>query len=138
MPRLQELYDRLVALHPTSVGKATSKEERERRQLPESTLVYGEIKFEPFAMALLKVGFGAGPVAFGRPHAPPGAQIRDRYGGLRGEGQMFYDIGSGTGKAVRVRLCGRWIRALPHPARGQVFAAALIHPFERCVGIEVP
>lgn len=64
--RLQEVYDRLVALHPTSLGKSTSKEERERRQMAESTLVYGEIKFEPFATALLKVGADARPAALRR------------------------------------------------------------------------
>lgn len=49
---------------------------------------------------------------------------------------MFYDIGSGTGKAVR-DAAGRVVRPRPHPLPGQVFAAALVHPFERCVGIEV-
>ena len=44
-------------------------------------------------------------------------QIRDKYGGFPRQGGRFYDIGSGTGKPV--------------------FAAALLHPWNVCRGIEV-
>ena len=89
------LYDRLVESFPEGAGKDVSRAEREELGLKSSTLVYGEITFEPFAEQLLKL------------HA---------YGGMP-EGGIFYDIGCGTGKPV--------------------FAAALLHPFRRCAGIEV-
>ena len=43
--------------------------------------------------------------------------IRERLGELQEPGGVFYDLGSGTGKPV--------------------FAAALLHDFDRCVGIEL-
>ena len=44
-------------------------------------------------------------------------KIRKRYGGLKEKGGRFYDLGSGSGKPV--------------------FAAALLHDFEKVIGIEV-
>lgn len=44
-------------------------------------------------------------------------KIRRHYGGLQRPGGIFYDIGSGMAKPV--------------------FAAALLHPFTRCVGVEL-
>ena len=44
-------------------------------------------------------------------------KIKKRYDGLKEKGGKFYDLGSGTGKPV--------------------FAAALLHDFEKVTGIEV-
>ena len=57
-----------------------------------------------------------GEVAFA-PLAIALQKIKRRYGGLTGRGGRFVDIGAGTGKAL--------------------VAAALCHPFDECVGIEV-
>ena len=52
---LQYLYERLVRDHPTHLGKELSIAEREAKALRASTLVYGEIRFEPYALAFQKV-----------------------------------------------------------------------------------
>jgi Histone methylation protein DOT1 len=57
-----------------------------------------------------------GEIAF-EPFAITLQKIHDLYGGLRAPGFRFYDLGSGCGKAV--------------------FAAALLHPWESCTGIEL-
>jgi hypothetical protein len=57
-----------------------------------------------------------GEISF-TPFATALLKIRDVYGGLKESGGKFYDIGSGTGKPV--------------------FAAALLHPWESCTGIEI-
>ena len=44
-------------------------------------------------------------------------KIKEKYGGLANPGGIFVDFGSGTGKAV--------------------FAAALLHTFDRCIGVEI-
>jgi hypothetical protein len=90
----EELFDKVVAVCPIGRGKELSASDREKLGLRASTLVYGEIKFKPFAIALQK--------------------LRDLYGGLDKPGLKFYDLGSGTGKAV--------------------FAAALLHPWDTCTG----
>lgn len=76
--------------------------------LSETTLVYGEIDFQNFLLALEKVKFYEF-IFFN--------QIKKKYGGLSQKGGVFYDLGSGSGKAV--------------------FAAALYHPFKKCVGYEI-
>ena len=93
------LYAELIESMPTTRGKSLSEGERTTRGINRrgTALTYGEIRFEPFARAL--------------------ERIKTEFGGLGTDGGAFYDLGSGTGKAV--------------------FAAALIHRFERCVGIEV-
>ena len=53
---LERIFDTICASHPTSVGKKASAKDRELMLIPQSTLTYGEIKFEPFAAAMLKVG----------------------------------------------------------------------------------
>lgn len=93
----QDVYEKLITHHPTSVGKALSSQEREERKLSASTLVYGEINFDSFGIAFEK--------------------IRNKYGGLQKKGGKFYDIGSGTGKPT--------------------FAAALLHDFDSCTGVEI-
>jgi SAM-dependent methyltransferase len=94
---LEKTYDEICRNFPTSVGKVVSAKERDGLKKSQSTLVYGEITFTPFATALMK--------------------IRELYGGLRGPGGKFYDIGSGTGKPV--------------------IAAALLHSWDSCTGIEI-
>jgi Histone methylation protein DOT1 len=89
------LYDKLFASHPVSVGKAISKKEREQSVSDSTTLVYGEISFEAFAIIL--------------------SLIKSKFG--LPKGGIFTDLGSGTGKPV--------------------VAAALLHSFELCQGVEI-
>lgn len=105
----QTIYDDLVQTFPTQVGKAASKKEREELNLTSSTLVYGEISFEAFAITLEKI-----KKIYGRPDVgmsgPNGVMQQTRVG-------IFYDLGSGTGKPV--------------------IAAAIMHNFALCCGIEI-
>ena len=95
--QLEGVYNQLLEDHPTTIGKAVSKKERETNNLTASTLVYGEIQFKPFALAFEK--------------------IKHKYKGLRKPGGVFYDLGSGTGKPV--------------------FAALMLHEWDKCIGVEV-
>ena len=86
------LYDELFQETPLEVGKALSKGEREKKGLQdEKNLIYGEVEFRSFYRILRKIN-----------PAPD---------------MVFYDLGSGTGKAV--------------------FAARLAFDFSRCIGIEI-
>lgn len=88
----QALYDELFAETSLEVGKKLSKQEREDKELSaEKSLIYGEVEFASFYRILRKINPSAGGV--------------------------FYDLGSGTGKAV--------------------FAARLTRDFDRCVGVEI-
>ena len=78
IPKRYKLYELLVKDHPTSKGKNASTSERLAKNDQRSTLVYGEISFNSFAVAMEKV--------------------INKYGGLQESGGIFYDIGSGTGK----------------------------------------
>ncbi|CAM9261116.1 unnamed protein product [Scytosiphon promiscuus] len=104
------LYDKVFEAHPVAIGKAISKAERdETDQSGDSTLVYGEITFKTLALALHKIKTKYGL---------PGVGSSGPAGVLQGErGGAFYDIGSGTGKPV--------------------IAAALLHPFDKAIGIEI-
>ena len=74
------------------MGKALSKGDRERLQLvEEKSLIYGEVEFKSFYRILRKIN--------PRPDS------------------TFYDLGSGTGKAV--------------------YAARFAHDFGKCIGIEL-
>jgi hypothetical protein len=79
-----------------------------------ATLVYGEIMFEPFAHALLKVCVAQSCFTHEHVRQAVWAQIKHLYGGLATPGGKFYDLGSGTGKPV--------------------FAAALLHAWDSCTG----
>ena len=93
--RLLETYNGITEQFPVSLGQAESKKERDSLQdANDSSLVYGEIDFVSFAEIF--------------------ATIKSRYN-FPQDG-MFYDLGSGVGKAV--------------------IAAALLHPFQECIGIE--
>lgn len=62
----------------------------------DSTLVYGEITFKTLALALHKIKTKYGL---------PGVGSSGKEGVLQGDGGAFYDIGSGTGKPVRLTTC---------------------------------
>lgn len=86
------LFDELFADTSLEVGKALSKGEREQKQLSEEkSLIYGEVEFASFYRVLRKI------------NADPGL--------------IFYDLGSGTGKAV--------------------MAARMTQDFSKCIGIEI-
>jgi len=86
------LYERLFSECSLERGKSVSKAERETRGLTaQKSLIYGEVEFQSFARVLRKI--------------------------MPAPGGKFYDLGSGTGKAV--------------------FVARFLHDFDSCVGIEI-
>jgi SAM-dependent methyltransferase len=88
----QNVYDELFADTSLEVGKMLSKNEREHKALnEEKSLIYGEVEFASFYRVLRKIS--------PRP------------------GQVFYDLGSGTGKAL--------------------FVARLTQDFSKCLGVEI-
>lgn len=110
-------YLKIFDEYPTSVGKALSKRERDASATDHTTLVYGEINFEAFAITLLKI-----KTKFGLPQrisgeGQDGEEATYDAGILQGVGGLFVDLGSGLGKPC--------------------VAAALVHPFQHCVGIEL-
>ena len=94
---LRRQYNLLVEDYPVNLGKAISKKQRERERLKDPVLAYGEITFDLIGLSL--------------------RTIREDYDGLLEGDQVFYDLGSGVGKAV--------------------FATLLLHTWKRCVGVEV-
>ena len=104
----EALYNRAFRDHDVHVGKAVSKQERDETGQRQSTLVYGEIRFDSFCLAFQKIRHRYGVPGEG---CTPEGGIMQRPGGI------FYDIGSGTGKPT--------------------VAACLMHPFERAYGIEI-
>ncbi|CAM9911789.1 unnamed protein product, partial [Discosporangium mesarthrocarpum] len=92
----QQMYNRLFSNYTLEAGKTLSKTERERRFLTaDKSLIYGEVNFLSFVDILRRVSVLVNPYP----------------------GGIFYDLGSGTGKAV--------------------FAARLTQDFSHCVGIEI-
>ncbi|KAG3172615.1 hypothetical protein PI124_g1791 [Phytophthora idaei] len=87
----------LFAEFPEFEVKKVSRLEREKKELANRSLVYGEIPFETVD-AIFQL-------------------MRTQFGVLLDKGGNFYDIGSGCGKVV--------------------MAAALLHDFSKCCGIEV-
>ena len=85
------LYNELFADTTLEVGKKLSKEERDRKCLDEKSLIYGEVDYHSFYRVLRK--------------------INPKPGGI------FYDLGSGTAKAV--------------------LAARFTRDFTTCIGIEI-
>lgn len=102
------IYDHVCSAFPVQLGKAASKKEREEMGRKETTLVYGEISFEAFGVIIEKIRN-----IYGRQDVGSSGE----YGVLQGRGGVFYDLGSGTGKAVS--------------------AAAILHNFDQCTGIEM-
>lgn len=84
-----EIFQDLMSDFPVSLGKETSRKERESRNfgpISDSTLTYGEIDFVSIGEVLLT--------------------IEHRFGCMP-KGGIFYDLGSGTGKgAVAAALLG--------------------------------
>lgn len=103
----ERVYNRVMADYPCSVGKAVSKKERDETGKHHSTLVYGEITFDSFALVFDKI-----KATYGQP-----CPINGLPGVMQEPGGIFYDIGSGTGKPV--------------------FAAVALHAFKKAVGIEI-
>lgn len=101
------IYDHVTSAFPLVVGKAASKKEREENGKKETTLVYGEINFETFGIIIERI-----KKIYGRQDVGASGP----YGVLQGRGGIFYDLGAGTGKAVA--------------------AAAILHNFDQCVGVE--
>ncbi|EQC42558.1 hypothetical protein SDRG_00288 [Saprolegnia diclina VS20] len=89
-----QVYDRVYRHISSDYGKEMSMQARKGTEHDTTGHVYGEIAFFPFADILLSIA----------PELPQNNAI-------------FYDLGSGVGKAV--------------------VAAALLHPFHKSVGIEV-
>jgi hypothetical protein len=86
------LFNELMSETSLEVGKKLSKDERDSKNLNEQkSLIYGEVDYASFYRVLRKI------------NAPPGG--------------TFYDLGSGTGKAV--------------------MAARFTRDFGRCLGIEI-
>ena len=86
------MYNDLFSDTSLEVGKTLSKKEREDLHLQEEkSLIYGEVEFKSFYSILRKI------------NPKPGL--------------IFYDLGSGTGKAV--------------------YAARLTQDFSKCIGIEI-
>lgn len=103
-----DIYKDIVRPFPVSVGKAISKKERQELNLKETTLVYGELEFRPLALCFEKI-----KKKYGRPFIGASGPM----GILQEAGGKFYDLGSGLGKGC--------------------VAAALLHNFEVCYGIEI-
>lgn len=104
----KEIYDAVMQSFPTTVGKAVSKKERDELNLRDSNLVYGEIAFESFGTVFEKI-----KKIYGKPNVGHSGPV----GFLQSRGGIFYDLGSGTGKPV--------------------IAAAILHNFDVCYGIEL-
>mmetsp|Transcript_13942 Transcript_13942/g.20854 ORF Transcript_13942/g.20854 Transcript_13942/m.20854 type:complete len:272 (+) Transcript_13942:85-900(+) len=105
---MRSIYDAIMEQFPSDFGKALSKKERAEKMLSMTTLIYGEIDFDSFGICIEKI-----KQIYGKPNVgASGPQ-----GVLQGRGGLFYDLGSGIGRAV--------------------IAAAVLHNFDVCTGIEI-
>jgi hypothetical protein len=103
----KDIYDAVMQAFPSTLGKAVSKKERDELSLKSPNLVYGEITFETFGTVIEKIR---------KVYGVPGVGASGPAGVLQTRGGIFYDLGSGTGKPV--------------------IAAAVLHNFDVCYGIE--
>jgi hypothetical protein len=103
----KDIYDAVMQAFPSTLGKAVSKKERDELSLKSPNLVYGEITFETFGTVIEKIR---------KVYGAPGVGASGPAGVLQTRGGIFYDLGSGTGKPV--------------------IAAAVLHNFDVCYGIE--
>jgi SAM-dependent methyltransferase len=104
----QKLYDSLTSQFTISMAKAASKRERDEKQLKSMNLVYGEITFESMGIILEKI-----KKRYGKPYVGTSGSAGVLQQSCSG---IFYDLGSGSGKST--------------------IAAAVLHNFEMCWGIE--
>lgn len=88
-------------------AKTLARRERERAGLDGSSLVYGEIEFLPFAIALQKLQHKYQAPFMSRKNSSTSSSNSGK----------FYDVGSGTVKPT--------------------IAAALLHDWEVCAGVEI-
>lgn len=104
----QSVYDDIVKPFPVTLGKAASKRERDMMKTKAPTLVYGEIDFMTFGRIMEKI-----KKIYGLPDVGTSGPM----GILQRSGGVFYDLGAGVGKPV--------------------IAAAILHSFDACIGIEL-
>ena len=103
----KDIYDAVMQAFPANLGKSVSKKERDELHLKSPNLVYGEITFETFGTVIEKIR---------KVYGQTGVGSSGNTGVLQSRGGIFYDLGSGTGKPV--------------------VAAAILHNFDVCYGIE--
>lgn len=127
----RDIFQDIAKFYPVEAGKAISKKEREELSMKTTTLVYGEIGFDSFGAHILPLTplyvylytylclFLAAIVfeKIKRKYGKPYVGNSGPNGFLQRPGGKFYDLGSGTGKPV--------------------IAAAILHNFDVCVGIEI-
>jgi len=101
------IYDRFEVDH----GKRLSRAERKREGYISSTLAYGEIMFESFEELFRIIKEYTGNEHSKKSNDTSGFNV------LNNDNLTFVDIGCGTGKPV--------------------FAAALLHPFKKVIGVEI-
>jgi hypothetical protein len=121
--QLKALFIEITESFPVQVGKAISKKEREETKQFQSRLTYGEIDFDSFGNRSILLHYCFDSVLaliFSRikeVHGKPFIGESGEDGMLQRRGGYFYDLGCGTGKPL--------------------VAAALLHEFDVCCGIEV-
>ncbi|CAM9835951.1 unnamed protein product [Choristocarpus tenellus] len=95
----RKMYQKLFAGFDLEVGKSLSKTEREQRSLTsDKSLIYGEVDFMSFAKILREVSMLVEP----------------------SPGGVFYDLGSGTGKAI-FAVSGGDARTLPDTHNNAIY-----------------
>ena len=105
----KKVFDSIMGPYTIALAKAASKKEREELNLKRNaTLTYGEIDYTTFAVTIEKI-----INMYGKPDVGASGPL----GILQSNGGLFYDLGAGTGKPV--------------------IAAATLHPFDFCTGIEL-
>ena len=108
---MEEIYDKIMADYPLSYGTLASKKDRTNEYLPQwhnnNNLIYSEMDFVTIGYIIEKIN---------KVHGRPNTGSSGHSGKLQNRGGIFYDLGSGSGKVS--------------------VAAALLHPFDSCYGIE--
>lgn len=105
----QEVYVEIVRPYPLALAKAASKKERETKKITKNpNFVYGELTIETLGIVFSKI-----KNIYGKPNVG----CSGIEGFLQTRGGTFYDLGSGSGKMV--------------------VAAAVLHNFDVCCGIEL-
>lgn len=136
------LHAELFADFPEPVVKKVSRLEREAKELANRSLVYGEIPFatvDAVFQLVRATEVGNNPVEYPRnANERVGKQLRNDFGVLLDKGGNFYDLGSGCGKVVRSLSPSFEAVCIFHlSCLVQIMAAALLHDFSKCCGIEV-